>query len=89
MIFCISIFIFCLEPTVSEQLDENDFHHYYGIFFESTILKVLDHNYVHSPFATITKYFDNGIWNDDNAIWNDALQLKILRTWITTRTKFF
>ena len=42
MIFCVSIFIFCLEPTVSEQQDENDFRHCYGIFFESTILKLLD-----------------------------------------------
>ena len=24
MIFCVSIFIFCLEPTVREQLDENE-----------------------------------------------------------------
>ena len=42
MIFCVSIFIFCLEPTVKEQLDENDFRHCYGIFFENTILKLLD-----------------------------------------------
>ena len=55
MIFCISIFIFCLEPKVTEQLDENDFHHYYGIFFESTILKVLDHSYLQS---TLTKAFE-------------------------------
>ena len=33
MIFCVFIFIFCLEPTVREQLDENDFRHYYGICF--------------------------------------------------------
>ena len=42
MIFCVSIFIFRLEPTVREQLDGNDFRHCYGIFFESTILKLLD-----------------------------------------------
>ena len=42
MIFRVSIFIFCLEPTVREQLDENDFRHCYGIFFESTILNLLD-----------------------------------------------
>ena len=64
---------FFLEPTVTEQLDENDFLHYYGIFLESNILKLLDHSYVQGPFATITKHFDSGIWND-------ALQLKILRT---------
>ena len=45
-------------------MDENNFRQYYGIFFESTILKLLDHSYVQSPFATITRYFDNGIWND-------------------------
>ena len=38
MILCVLIFIFCLEPTLREQLDENNFRHYYGIFFESTIL---------------------------------------------------
>ena len=42
MIFCVSIFIFRLEPTVREQLDENDFRRCYGIFFKSTILKLHD-----------------------------------------------
>ena len=42
MKFCVSIFVFCLEPTVREELDENNFRHCYGIFFESTILKLLD-----------------------------------------------
>ena len=46
MIFYVFILIFCLELTVREQLDENEFHHYYGILFESTILKLLDHSYV-------------------------------------------
>ena len=32
MKFFVLIFIFCLEQTVREQLDENDFRHYYGIF---------------------------------------------------------
>ena len=35
-------FIFRLEPTVREQVDENDFCRCYGIFFKSTILKLLD-----------------------------------------------
>ena len=52
MIFSVFIFIFCLEPTLREQLDENDFRHYY--FFESTILKLLDGRYVQNSFATIT-----------------------------------
>ena len=42
MIFCVSIFIFCLERTVREELDENNFRHCYGIFSESTMLKLLD-----------------------------------------------
>ena len=42
MIFYVSIFIFPLKPTVREQLDGNDFRRCYGIFFESTILKLLD-----------------------------------------------
>ena len=42
MTFCVSIFIFRLEPTVREQLDENDFRRCYGNFFQSTILKLLD-----------------------------------------------
>ena len=60
MIFRASIFIFCLEPTVREQLDESDFCHFYGIFFESTIPKLFDHSYVQSSFAAIARYFDNG-----------------------------
>ena len=80
--YCVSIFIFCLEPTIREQLDENNFTQYYGIFFESTIPKVLDHSYVQSSFATITRHFDNGIWKD-------TLQLKVLRTWIAIWASFF
>ena len=33
MIFRVSIFIFRLESTVREQLEENDFRRCYGIFF--------------------------------------------------------
>ena len=46
MIFCVFIFIFCLGPTVRKQIDQTDFRHYYGIFFEVTIPKLLDHSYV-------------------------------------------
>ena len=56
MIFRVLIFIFCLEPTVREQLDESDFRHYYGIFFKVTILKLLDHSYVQRSFATIRRF---------------------------------
>ena len=61
MIFCVLIFIFCLETTVREQLDENDSRHYCGNFFKSTIRKLLDHNYVQSSFAKIIRHFDNSI----------------------------
>ena len=47
MIVCVSIFIFCLEPTVREQLDENDFQplelgkKYDGNFiFTFTVVKI-------------------------------------------------
>ena len=43
MVFHIFTFIFLvLEPTVKkEHLDENDFHHSYGNYFESAIMKVI------------------------------------------------
>ena len=66
MILRVSLFIFCLEPMLRKQLDEN----YYGILFKSTIPKPLDHSYIKSSFPTITRHFDNGIWND-------TLQMKI------------
>ena len=50
-----SVFLFlffCLEPTVREQMNENNFRHY-GNFFESTILRLHDHNYVQSSLAAI------------------------------------
>ena len=33
MVFCVSFFILFLEPTVREQLNENDFRHCYGFSF--------------------------------------------------------
>ena len=38
-------------------------------------------SHVQSSFATITRHFDNDIWNN-------TLQLKILRTWITMWTNW-
>ena len=73
MIFCVLICILSLEPTLREQLDENDFRHYYGIFFRSTLLKLPDHSYAQSSFAAITRHFDNGIWKTPYSF---------LRTWI-------
>ena len=57
MIFCVSIFIISLKPTLREELDENNVRHYYGNFFENTIPKVLDHSYVQNSFARITRHF--------------------------------
>ena len=61
MVFRIFVFIFCLETMVREQMHENDFHHYYGNFFESIILKRPHHSHVQSSFAAIIWKFDN-IW---------------------------
>ena len=58
MIFCVFIFIFRLEPTAREQVDENEFRRCYGVFFESTILKLLGQAMF--KVQTITRHFDNG-----------------------------
>ena len=62
MEFRVFISIFCLETTVRE----NNWLRTTSvtamvIFFESVILKVLDHSYVQSSFSTITRHLDNGI----------------------------
>ena len=62
MEFLVFISIFCLETTVRE----NNWLRTTSvtatvIFFESVILKVLDHSYVQSSFSTITRRLDNGI----------------------------
>ena len=80
--YSVFIFIFSLEPTVKEQLDENDFRQYYVTFFESNILKLFDHSCIQSSFAKITRHFNKGIWND-------TLRLKILRTSTTIWTNVF
>ena len=55
MIFCVSVFIFRLEPTVREQLDENNFRRCYGISFESIILKLLDQ----AMFKVLSRQFQD------------------------------
>ena len=45
MMFYVFYFDFWFR-TDGMTVSENDFHHYYGILFESTILKLLDHSYV-------------------------------------------
>ena len=42
-------------------MDENDFRHYHGIFFEYAILTLPDHSYIRSHFTIIMRYFGNGI----------------------------
>ena len=44
MIFCFH-FYFLFRTICKRTADDNDFHHYYGIFF-STTLKLLDRSYV-------------------------------------------
>ena len=79
MTFCVSIFIFRLEPTVREQLDENDFRRCYGNFFQSTILKLLDlamfKDLSHQLQDTLTTVFETIHYS----LW----------TWMTIRTNFF
>ena len=63
MVFCVFIFIFMFRNNViGEQLGQKNFRRCYGVFFESIILKGLDHNDVQSSLATITKHLENGIW---------------------------
>ena len=78
MIFCVFIFIFLFRSNVTRQkLDEDDFRCCCVFFFESIIPKVLDHSYVQSSLSTIP-------WHLDNGIWDDTLQLKILRTTVSS-----
>ena len=81
MIFCVFIYIFCLESMLREQRMRMTCH-YHGIFFKSTILKLLDHSYAQSSFVTIRRHFDNSIWSD-------TLQLKISWTQINIGTNYF
>ena len=46
MIFYVFYLGFLFRTDSKRTVDENDFHYYYGILFESTILKLLDHSYV-------------------------------------------
>ena len=57
MIFCAFIFIFCLEPTVKKQPMTTTSVTIMVIFFEKTILELLDHSYVESSFANIRRHF--------------------------------
>ena len=83
MIFCVSIFIFCLELTVREQLDENDFRHYYGIFLK------YHSETIWSTTQLCSKFFHNNY----KTLWQRHLEQYIsvenLRTWITIWTNFF
>ena len=56
MILCVSIFIFLFRTngkSAREQLDENDFRHCYGIFFESIILKLIDQAIFRNNYKTL------------------------------------
>ena len=74
MIFCVFIFIFCLETTVREQLDESDFRHYYGNF-----LKVPFWNYL------ITAMFK--VLSQQHL--KDTSRMKILWRWVTIGANSF
>ena len=82
MIFCVLIFIFLFRTNGKRTAAWERLRHYYSIFFESTILKLLDYSYVQISFATIKRHFGNGIWDY-------ALQMKILQTWNSIATNYF
>ena len=77
--------MFCLDQTFEwyedacnvrkRYLNVSDFHHCYGNFFESAILKVTRSQFIQSSLSTMVRYIDNRILKD-------TLKLKILRTWI-------
>ena len=61
-VLCGFLFIFIFKTNCKiDRLDERDFRPGYGNWFESAILKLLDHSYVHIPFWTITRRIDKGI----------------------------
>ena len=73
---------FFLQVSLKKTLDESNFHHCYDNFLESVILKV--------TFSQLySKFLLNNSEVHDNNILIDTLQLKILRTWIETRTNSF
>ena len=81
LVFCAFIFIFCLEPNgKKEDMDENNFRHCYGKFFEIAILKVT-WSQLNSKFFPTT-YAAQWQWHLIN-----TLQLKVLWTWINIRAK--
>ena len=77
VVFFISIFVFLFRTDgQKERLDESNFRHCYGKFFESDVLKV-------SCSQLCSKFF----LNNNKAHWQrdlrDILQLKIMRKWIS------
>ena len=80
MVFHIFIFIFLVRTNgKKEHLDANDFHHSYGNYFESAIMKVTWYQLCSKFFLNIYK----GHWQ-----WHlkDTLQLKTLQQCNNIRT---
>ena len=83
MVFHVFIFIFLFRNNGKwEQLDENDFRHCYGIFFESVILNLLDHK--SQPYL---KFFFNNCKTTWQRHLKYTLQLKILWALININVK--
>ena len=77
-----SIFLFfCLEEQKKEHLDESNFCHSYGNYFETTVLKVTWYQFFKDLSSqlpgTLSRYF------------KDTIQLMILETWISIRANYF
>ena len=87
MIFCVSIFIFCLEPTVTEQLDGNDFRHYYDFFsklpfwnYLMLCLKFFSNNYKALWQRHLKRYITVEDFTDIITIWTNFFLSKYLST---------
>ena len=73
-ILCVCFYFLFRNNVRKRYLGERNFHHCYGNFFESVILKV--------SFSTIARHINISILKD-------TLKLKILRTWIKIRANSF
>ena len=75
--------IFLFRSNVSRgYLDESDFRHCFGNFFESALRRFPDHSWVNVSLQQSRN-------NIDNSILKDILQLKVLRTWIKIHANSF
>ena len=76
MVFCVFIFIFCLEPTLGKDTWMRASSATVMVFFSKLpFWKLLDHNYVQTSCSRIARHIEKSILQE-------IPQLKILWTWI-------